>query len=232
MYQERRDFLLGRCFAFKSLVQSKILFQSKANLSDWDSFLEQILKLASETLWLRKECGLTLHEALVTLTSIKDLTIDYVSVLLSKLHAHNLAKTPEGIAIWVTAASLFPAATLPTGVWNNQDPLSGKERATVAKILRDNGSPQNVDGSSAPATSTGSAQNIPSFAWQAVFTQLHQRHESGKKADKMSEFEKFWVETVDSRFSATTLYLPSDRERQMACFLLLPAQSAKLLDFK
>lgn len=135
---------------------------------------------------------MTLYEAL---SSIKDVDLGYANLLISKLREHKLTKTPEGLAIWLTASTLFPGLTLPKGVWDHNDPLSAKERTTVAKVLREN----STEGEA--KNTTGAAQTSPSFAWQVVFSQLYERQKPSKKSqDKASDFDKFWIEAVDSEF--------------------------------
>lgn len=139
---------------------------------------------------------MTLYETLSSLKQIENLDASYVNLLITKLHNYKLLKTPEGVAIWLTTSKLFPEASLPQGVWNHNDPLSGKERVAVAKVLRDN----NTDEDSGSSKSSGAAQTSPSFAWQVVFGELYERHKPSKKAEeKVSDFEKFWVEAVDSK---------------------------------
>ncbi|KAH0068850.1 hypothetical protein KCU66_g23097, partial [Aureobasidium melanogenum] len=200
--KERRDHLTGRCFGFKSLIQSQLLFAKGASVAEWEKVLDHIFKLATETTWLRRECGVTLYETLATLTQIKDLDIEYVNLLVQRLEPFKLSKTPEGLAIWLTTSTLFPDAKLPKGVWNHNDPLSSKERGTVAKILRDNGA-QAEDGSA--GNSTGAAQSTPSFAWSIILSHLYKRHKPSKKSEeKVSDFEKFWVEAVDQGLFAAS----------------------------
>ncbi|KAG9726078.1 hypothetical protein KCU59_g14901, partial [Aureobasidium melanogenum] len=200
--KERRDHLTGRCFGFKSLIQSQLLFAKGASIAEWEKVLDHIFKLATETTWLRRECGVTLYETLATLTQIKDLDIEYVNLLVQRLEPFKLSKTPEGLAIWLTTSTLFPDAKLPKGVWNHNDPLSSKERGTVAKILRDNGA-QTEDGSA--GNSTGAAQSTPSFAWSIILSHLYKRHKPSKKSEeKVSDFEKFWLEAVDQGLFAAS----------------------------
>ncbi|KAI5274291.1 hypothetical protein E4T47_02747 [Aureobasidium subglaciale] len=200
--KERRDHLTGRCFGFKSLIQSQLLFAKGVPIAEWEKVLDHIFKLATETTWLRRECGVTLYETLATLTQVKDIDLEYVSLLVQRLEPFKLSKTPEGLAIWLTTSTLFPDAKTPKGVWDHNDPLSSKERVTVARILRDNGS-QAEEG---PAgNSTGAAQSPPSFAWAIVLSHLYRRHKPSKKSDeKVSDFEKFWLEAVDQGLFAAS----------------------------
>ncbi|GAB7351533.1 hypothetical protein MBLNU459_g2171t1 [Dothideomycetes sp. NU459] len=198
--QESRDHLLGRCFGLKSLVQSQLLFQKGVPIVEWEKILDLIFNLASETTWLRRECGVTLYESLTTLSQVKGIDVEYASLLMNKFGFYKLDHTPPGIACWLKASDLFPAS-LPKGVWDHNDPLSPKERMTVAKILRDNNGSQTEDGST-QANKSGSAQTTPSFAWQVVFTHLYQRHTP--KSKKPSDFEKFWIDAVDNSLFAAS----------------------------
>ncbi|KAG2166871.1 hypothetical protein VTO58DRAFT_103765 [Aureobasidium pullulans] len=200
--KERRDHLTGRCFGFKSLIQSQLLFAKGVSITEWEKVLDHIFKLATETTWLRRECGVTLYETLATLTQIEDLDIEYVDLLIQRLEPFKLTRTPEGLAIWLTTSVLFPDAKLPKGSWNHNDPLSSKERGTVAKILRDNGA-QSEDGPT--GNSTGAAQSSPSFAWSIILSHLYKRHKPSKKSEeKVSDFEKFWLEAVDQGLFAAS----------------------------
>ncbi|THX81943.1 hypothetical protein D6D05_04021, partial [Aureobasidium pullulans] len=200
--KERRDHLTGRCFGFKSLIQSQLLFAKGVSITEWEKVLDHIFKLATETTWLRRECGVTLYETLATLTQIEDLDIEYVDLLIQRLEPFKLTRTPEGLAIWLTTSVLFPDAKLPRGSWNHNDPLSSKERGTVAKILRDNGA-QSEDGPT--GNSTGAAQSSPSFAWSIILSHLYKRHKPSKKSEeKVSDFEKFWLEAVDQGLFAAS----------------------------
>jgi len=138
---------------------------------------------------------MTLYETVSTLAQVKDIDPQYANLLLSKLHEHKLTKTPEGVAVWLTVSKLLPGASLPKGVWVHNDPLSSKERTTVAKVLRENHSEDEAGSSRA----TGAAQTTPSFAWQIVLAHLYERRKPSKKdEDKASDLEKFWIEAVDS----------------------------------
>lgn len=138
---------------------------------------------------------MTLYETLATLAGIEKVDLQYPNILMGKLHEYKLTKTPEGLAIWLTATSLFPGLSLPKDVWNHNDPLSSKERTVIAKVLRDNSTDE-----PGTAKNTGQAQSTPSFAWQIVFTQLYERQKPSKKGqDKPSDFDKFWIEAVDSQ---------------------------------
>lgn len=139
---------------------------------------------------------MTLYETLASLVSMKDDRVQHVNLLLAKLHEFKLSKTPEGLAIWITASSLFSGLVFPKGVWNHNNPLSGKERTVVAKVLRDNSSPSEDDSNA--AKNTGAAQTSPSFAWQVVLNKLYETNDNKGQ----EEFEKFWIEAVDSEFDA------------------------------
>ena len=139
---------------------------------------------------------MTLYETLSSLAQVQDDELRYVNLLISKLQDYKLMKTPEGVAVWLSTSKLFPGANLPKGVWNHNDPLSGKERVSLSKVLRDN----STEDDSGSSKASGAAQTSPSFAWQVVLNEVYERHASSKKGEeKVSDFEKFWIEAVDSK---------------------------------
>lgn len=203
----------------KSLIQSQLVFQKNVSVTEWEKVLNLIFQLATETLWLRRECGVTLYETLLTLSQIPDVDAQYATLLMSKLDEYKLTKTPEGLAIWLTAVRLFPALSLPKGVWNHNDPLSGNDRAVVAKVLRDNSTDE-----PGAVRATGAAQTSPSFAWQIVLTQLYGRQKSSKKDN---DFDKFWIEAVDSAYITMQYKMKLTKLLQMDSLLHRPVTSER-----
>lgn len=162
--------------------------------------MDHTISQSIEHVGLRKDFGAVLYESFPLMTTIKDVDASYASVVLQKLHSANLARTAEGLAIWLTATQSFPDLSPPKGVWHHHDPLNSKERAAVAKILRDNSDTETADAPQSARTS-GASQSMPSYAWTPVLRELYKRYLSSGKA---SEFDKFWTEAVDSMQSCTT----------------------------
>ena len=163
-----------------------------------DHIINQFIEHAS----LRKDFGAVLYESLPLMTTIKGVDASYANVVLQQLYSANLARTAEGLAIWLTAAQSFPDFSPPKGVWNHHDPFNSKERAAVAKILRDNSDTDTAD-TSQPSKASGTSQSMPSFAWTPVLRELYKRYLS---SGKTSEFDKFWTEAVDSTQACMTIH--------------------------
>lgn len=187
--QEKRDHMLGRRYAFQSLLQSGIMFRSDVEPTAWTHYLDLVLDLALEKQWLRRECGLMLFEFLVSQAS-EALRTDQVQAVVDGLDARALSKTPEGVALWLTIDQRFPAVSLPKGVWHKKDPLSPKELSTLAKVLRDGSIDEAKDASrGAKSKQPGAPQTIPGFAWSVILNHLY-------KNEKDSTFGNFWDQAV------------------------------------
>ncbi|TKA79190.1 hypothetical protein B0A49_02161 [Cryomyces minteri] len=126
--------------------------------------------------------------------------------VIERLASNDMFKTPEGLAIWLTSQSLFPAIDLPSDVWHQKDPLCIKERVTLAKVMRENAREKTakVDDktlSNKKTDTTGTPQPQMHFAWEVILSHLYRRADS--KAEAL-DFSKFWTEVVDNNlFSAS-----------------------------
>jgi DNA polymerase phi len=208
--------LFGRLSAYKALLQSSVLLQSEtAKLDHWPTVLNSIYKIAQDIPWLREECGMMLCDFIKTLAASKSEPGGYVSEMLGSLDRHELSKTPEGIAIWITIKSSFPDLDLPPKVWKKNDPLCTKERITLVKAMTESVAQEPVDpetnekganGKSkkgqAPKVKTGTWQHKPNFAWDLVL------QEAIRTMTKASKFQQFWVELVDSKRNVLS-FVPS-----------------------
>jgi hypothetical protein len=156
--------------------------------------------MARDIPWLREECGLILVDAVRSLVSLPK-TRQCAEALVQRLISFHLASTPEGVAIWLILRTHFEDV-LPKGVWNDQDPLSKKERARLAKVLKEDFRNSSENGES-ENIKTAAANPNPIFAWDMVFSEILRRDESnkrGKKETAKAELPQFWLDTVDSKF--------------------------------
>jgi DNA polymerase phi len=183
------------------------LLQSEtAQLEQWPIVLDRIYKIAQNIPWLREECGMMLCDFVKTLAASKSEPDSYVSKMLESLDSHELSKTPEGIAIWITIKSRFSDLELPQKIWKKNDPLCTKERSAFVKAMTESVAQEPVDPESngkgtngknkksqAPKVKTGTWQPKPNFAWDLVL------QEAIKTFPKASKFQQFWLELVDSK---------------------------------
>lgn len=183
--EEKRNYLIGRRFAFQAILQSDIL--AGATEENAKYVFGAIAELAAHKDWLRSECGALLLEFIKTPegSRMKD---ESVRILIDSWATKNLIKTPEGVALWLTVKTTFPGAKLPKGHWTHNNPLAAQDRPALTKALLKT----EVDGddqSNGSKKKSGTRQTMPNFAWAVILSHLYQEgHEK--------EFSQFWEECV------------------------------------
>ncbi|KAF2173405.1 hypothetical protein M409DRAFT_15689 [Zasmidium cellare ATCC 36951] len=189
---EKRNDLIGRRFAFQSVLQSGVL----ANASDNDAryLFDAVTELASQKEWLRGECGAMLYEFLKSKegSQLKDETVrNLINSWLDK----GLLKSPEGVVLWLTIKKAFPDVKLPKGQWHHNDPLSSQERSTLGKILQKNAVEAGEETNGAAKKQSGARQVKPSFVWDVILGYLYKEGEN--------KFSQFWDECVATSVFST-----------------------------
>ena len=188
--QERRNYLLGRRFAFQAVLQSGVC-ENPATAEDVKVFSDVIADLAAEKPWLRTECGAVLCEYLHGVRDNQNDLSLLVRSTIDSWSSRGLIKTLEGVALWVTVKEKFPDVKLPKGVWHHGDPFSSKDRPILVKVLlRNDAGEDDVerDGAMKPKQS-GTRQSAPSFAWAVIFSYLYDKVET-------KDFAKIWSDIV------------------------------------
>ncbi|KAF2688077.1 hypothetical protein K458DRAFT_440797 [Lentithecium fluviatile CBS 122367] len=211
---ERRDHLIGKLFAYKAIMQSGILLDPEF-LDGWNELLDRIYGMARDVPWLREECGLVLVEAVSSLGAESQLG-PFAQALVQRLVSTNLANTPEGVAIWLALRANHDSA-LPAKVWHGNDPLAKRERARLAKILKEDFRTSSKDGKNDDIKSAAASHN-PSFAWDLLISKVLEMDKAkGDRTDaEKSEFAQFWLDTVDAYLFGPT----SSHERKSWGFKL------------
>ncbi|KAB8074737.1 DNA polymerase phi-domain-containing protein [Aspergillus leporis] len=214
--QEQRDHHFGRLFGAEAIIKSSILFKPKAPFSEWTKLLELVFDLAKKKPWIREECGWIIYRCVYELSAQKA-DAKYVETALEHLCSNELARTPEGVAIWLAAKDLFPKVQFPTKVWKHDDPLDAKERNQLAKVMKDS-SVSEAENQGGNPKSSGVWSSKLHFAWDAVLSRLGDSpaKDSKSKTSRLS-FVDFWTEVVDNGLFAAS----SSEERKYWGFLLL-----------
>jgi hypothetical protein len=147
--------------------------------------------------WLREECGLVLVEAVNSLGGDVKLR-QCAEQVIPRLTSFNLVNTPEGVAIWLSLKAKFEDV-LPSGIWNDQDPLSKKERGRLAKILKEDF--RRAEGDEGETVKSAAANPNPIFAWDLVLSEMLRRDtaKATSKEGSKPDFPQFWLDTVDSK---------------------------------
>ncbi|KEY78399.1 DNA polymerase V [Aspergillus fumigatus] len=196
--QEQRDHHFGRLFGAEALVKSSILFKGAVPPAEWTKLLDLVFDLAKKKPWIREECGWIIYRCVFDLASQKA-GAKYVEIALERLCANDLARTPEGVSIWLAAKEAYPKAEFPGKVWKHDDPLDSRERTQLAK----GNNPK----------SSGVWSSKLHFAWDAVIRQLADL--PAKQSSRLT-FAEFWTEVVDNGLFASS----SSEERKYWGFLV------------
>ncbi|EPS32017.1 hypothetical protein PDE_06976 [Penicillium oxalicum 114-2] len=220
--QEQRDHHFGRLFGAEAVIKSGILFQPSTPFSVWPKVLDLILELARKKPWLREECGWVIYRCVCDL-SARQMDAKFVEAAVERICFHDLARSPEGVAVWLAVKDLFPSAQLPTKIWKHEDPLDPKERSSLSKIMKESSAEQNDgDGENKGSKSSGVWNSKLHFAWDAVMSRTSDgAKESDSKSKSKSKssrltFVDFWTEVVDNGLFASS----SSDERKYWGFLL------------
>ncbi|KAK4574178.1 DNA-directed DNA polymerase [Recurvomyces mirabilis] len=180
---QSRDCLLGRRFAFQSILQSDAGLRKDVTETHWRTFLSAVTRLAAEKDWLRSECGAMLYGYLNN--EGRKLSPTRVQALVGALQEAKLLETAEGVALWLLIAEYWKE-TLPKGVWSKKDPLSSDEQAKLKKIMISGAS---SSGDEMVKAGSGARQSRPKPAWHRILDHLYRRNNKG-------DFSRFWKEVV------------------------------------
>lgn len=185
--QESRDHVMGRVFGAVAIIQSGILFGNKNNQAHWRQLLDAVFAVANKKVWMREECGWV---ALLGLQRVKTSNMDqtWAATVLQSLCDNRLGKTSEGVALWISAEKLFPALMKPAKIFEDNDPLSIKNRTLLLRILREDTFESDTSSKDKqPQKSSWSSK--PHFAWDVIFNALSDE-----------QYARFWREVIDGEY--------------------------------
>ncbi|KAK2754662.1 DNA-directed DNA polymerase [Arachnomyces sp. PD_36] len=218
--QEERDHHFGRLFGAEAILKSYVLFQSGVPAEGPARVFASIFDLAKKKPWLREECGWIVFGCVQDLCARKADLI-YVENVLEQLCSNDLARTPEGVAIWLTVKDLFPDAKLPSGVWQHEDPLYIKEKRNLSKVMKEAWASEESS-TKEPGNSrlSGVWSSKLHFAWETILARLYSQGSQDKRSKSSKStrisFADFWTEVVDDGLFAAS----SSEERKYSGFLL------------
>ncbi|KAJ5506218.1 DNA polymerase V [Penicillium expansum] len=206
---------LGRLFGAEAIIKSSVLFQPTVPFEQWTQVVDLVFELAQKKPWIREECGWIIYQCVYDLAARK-MEPKYIQSALEQLCVRDLARSPEGVAIWLAAKDTFPNATFPSKIWKHDDPLDTKERSSMSKIMKESGAAAS-DGETKvnTAKSSGVWNNKLHFAWDAVLSRTSVEAKDKSKKSRMT-FTDFWTEVVDNGLFAAA----SSDERKYWGFLL------------
>ncbi|BCS23970.1 DNA-directed DNA polymerase POL5 [Aspergillus puulaauensis] len=216
--QEQKDHHFGRLFGAEAIIKSSILFSPRALFPEWKKVLGLVFDLAKKKPWIREECGWIVYRCIHDISSQKA-DAKLVETALQILCSNDLARTPEGVAIWLAAKDRFPGISFPSKVWKHDDPLDSKERNQLVKAMKESSSADSEGEGEKGAKASGVWNSKLHFAWDAALLSLNstakQSSKSKGSASRLS-FADFWTEVVDNGLFASA----SSEERKYWGFLL------------
>jgi DNA polymerase phi len=200
--QEKRNYLIGKMFAYNCIIRSKVLLKDESHAAGLPMVIREVCELGKQasSSWLKEECGLVCYEAArLMCRELPDVNV--ACSIIDAMNNCNALKTPEGILVWLEFSSHIEGAArkFPKGIWHKHNPLSGKEIGTLVKILH-------LVKSSDEETSdpSGSRQTSPHFAWDVILQHLMRtdghksKGEDDDKAKALKNYKQFWTEAIDS----------------------------------
>lgn len=187
-------------FGAEAFIKSGALFQPNASLDTWSQVLDIIYEVAKRKPWLREECGWILYG---TSQILKDVPNDtpLVQALVDKLCQNGLAKSPEGIAIWLNVQTDFSEADFPKGIWRDENPLHRKEKSRLGKILKEASTGESIHETKEALLQKGNWTSKIHFVWNVILAKLTTGEpvNGNSTKSKTISFGEFWQEAVDGR---------------------------------
>ncbi|KAF3071954.1 DNA polymerase V [Trichoderma lentiforme] len=178
--QEERDIFFGQLFGIECFVKSRTLFSEP---SRWNTILEELLKLSNKKVWLKSQCGWVLVQALQQMDQAQ------AKSTLEKLSSAGVAKTPEGVAVWLVALNQFP--DLKVKPW--QHPLSRKTLGDLTAILKESFNDSSKDPSSNSRNNQQASWTAQlHFVWDLILNHYFKAGDS-----EVEDFAHFWGRVVD-----------------------------------
>lgn len=134
----------------------------------------------------------------------------YAQLVIDRLCSNRLAKTPEGISIWLSVHSSFPTVKLPRGIWHGEDPLHVKEKAVLAKVLKEASESKELQDGGERSRQKGMWNSKLHFTWDVVLATFFERQTQPgwglSKPPKRLNFVEFWMEVIDSEYWISDLF--------------------------
>lgn len=185
------------------MIKSGILY-THADLSLWSQVIELIVELAKRKSWLREECGWILFQAIQG-SRTDNISSEHVQTVIDRIKENGLMESPEGVAIWIVTLENYSAVNFPRKLWKHQNPLHRKEKARLAKIMREvPTSDLDESGHASRTSQKGTWSSKLHFAWEVILDRLVKSPLSdGKSLTKSKNelnFSDFWDECVDRKF--------------------------------
>lgn len=180
-------------------MQSEVLFRGGEG-EGYAEVLKFLFELSVRKPWLRESCASIVCSAV---SGWSDETKRWAAkVTYDALAGSGLAKTSDGVAVWLTLQVCCPKVLPPKGPWVKECPLAKPNLATLAKVLKEAGSKDEGGGS---LQQKGSWSPKHNFVWDLVLeAYLGESGEwvdfRGRETSALPTWEEFWKVAIDGKF--------------------------------
>ncbi|KAI1266875.1 DNA polymerase phi-domain-containing protein [Xylariaceae sp. FL1019] len=183
--QEQKDAYFGRLFGLRCFVGATILFNEEDR---WSEVLNLLLEMAEDKSWMRSHCAWVIVDALPQMGQAR------AETTIQKFCDSGLAKTAEGIGLWLRARSQYPEIQIPSKPWT--DPLSPAAMPEVARVLKDNIANDTGEDAAISKTKNSNWTAQLHFVWDLILEIFKEKAQKEKKHAK-DQFKLFWTTVVD-----------------------------------
>lgn len=185
------------------MIKSGILFEAHVDPVLWAQIVDLIVDLAKRKSWLREECGWILYQAIQG-SSAGHLSSQHVQTIVNRMSENGLMASPEGVAICIAILENHSAVKFPSKLWRHDNPLHRKEKARLAKIMKEAPASNNDQcGHEGKTSQKGTWSSKLHFAWEVILNRLLKSLSTdGKSVTKSKHelsFPDFWDECVDRK---------------------------------
>lgn len=196
-----------------AILHSEMFLKSSSQVSGFNGLVDVAFNSFKRLPWLREDCGHLLVEAVRLIAQSDFKARDKTEELVKPLTEWDMARTPEGLALWLEITANFKDVKMPKKIWHHRDPLSKKEISAVANIMcRHKGSMPQPGSSADQQSSTGARQDTLHFAWDIVVENIIKKDLSITKQETLrggTLFAQFWNIAVE-RESAESSHSSED----------------------
>ncbi|EST09894.1 DNA polymerase V [Kalmanozyma brasiliensis GHG001] len=201
--QEQKDFMFAKLFGIMSLVQSELLVQPSATISDFKRSMSILIALSSDKPWMAESCAWVMVQAVAQLQRA-DVEIEWSQAAQSWM-TEQISSTkelsPEKLAVMLqlshgAGADFFQTVALPS--MRKEHPLSTANLASLARVLKEAIPSENEATATAGARSRWQAKIH--FVWDLILDVFFDSTSSAET--RIASFPDFYRVVVDETLFA------------------------------
>lgn len=172
------------------MIQSGITTASESTLPQYAAVLALLFELSNKKPWLRESCAWTI--CVSALSWPAGIAAKIAGLTYSALVESGLARSSEGVAIWLTLQAYHPSVAPPRDVWIKDSPLNSSNLANLGRILKEVSEEGGMQ-------SKGSWNPKLHFVWEFILEIYFDEKENWAKLKEgeIAEWKEVWKVVVD-----------------------------------